>query len=114
VQTASLGRFPRPAPGDPLIEAAREQPLGRRFLGWARFPTVQTDTSATGQVLVHLIDLRYADRAGAGFGSVTVPLPVDRISSTSSYTGSAPLHELGGEPALAPAPAARPPGDRTP
>ena len=89
VQAASLRRFPRPAPGDPIIEAAREQPLGRRFLGWARFPTVQTDTSATGQVLVHLIDLRYADRAGAGFGSVTVPLPADRISSTSSYTGSA-------------------------
>ena len=73
------------------LESAREQPLGRRFLGWARFPTVQTDTSATGQVLVHLIDLRYADRAGAGFGSVTVPLPADRISSMSSYTGSAPL-----------------------
>jgi hypothetical protein len=25
-------------------------------------------------MLVHLIDLRYADRAGAGFGTVSVPI----------------------------------------
>ena len=91
VATASLRTFPRPAPGDPMLEAARQQPLGRRFLGWARFPTMQTDTNAAGQVLVHLIDLRYADRPGAGFGSVTVRLPdgTGPLSSTSSYSESA-------------------------
>jgi inner membrane protein len=91
VDPASLRSFPRPLPGDPLIAAALEQQLGRRFLGWARFPTVQADTNGAGQVLIHLIDLRYADRAGSGFGSVTLPLALTvGISSTSSNSGSAP------------------------
>jgi inner membrane protein len=90
VDPASLRSFPRPFPGDPLVAAARGQQLGRRFLGWARFPTVQADTTAAGGALVHLIDLRYADRPGAGFGSVTLPLITGGISSTSSNSGSAP------------------------
>ena len=65
VEAATLRAFPRPQPGDPLVAAAEEQRLGRRFLGWARFPTVRADTNAAGQPLVHLIDLRYADRPGA-------------------------------------------------
>jgi inner membrane protein len=84
VDTASLRTFPRPQPGDPLVAAAAEQQLGRRFLGWARFPTVRADTDAAGLGVVHLIDLRYADRPGSGFGSVTLPL-----SSRSSNTVSA-------------------------
>ena len=55
-------------------ERADADTVGRRFLGWARFPTVRADTSSAGDVVVHLIDLRYADRPGAGFGSVTLPL----------------------------------------
>jgi inner membrane protein len=90
VDPASLRSFPRPLPGDPLVAAARGQQLGRRFLGWARFPTVQADTNAAGGALVHLIDLRYADRPGSGFGSVTLPLITGGISSTSSNSGSAP------------------------
>jgi hypothetical protein len=91
VDPASLRDFPRPLPGDPLLAAALEQQLGRRFLGWARFPMVRADTNAAGQVLIQLIDLRYADRAGSGFGSVTLPLAgTAAISSTSSNTGSAP------------------------
>ncbi|MEP6687142.1 MAG: hypothetical protein ABJC36_02260, partial [Gemmatimonadales bacterium] len=78
----------RPRPDDPALAAARATPLGQRFLGWARFPTVQTEPR-TGGTLVHLIDLRYADRPGAGFGSVTLALD-DGISSTSSRTGSTP------------------------
>jgi inner membrane protein len=65
--------FPRPPAADPALAAARATPLGRRFLGWARFPTMQTEPHAEG-VRVHLIDLRYADRPGAGFGSVTLEL----------------------------------------
>jgi len=101
IASASLRSFPRPAPGDPLVEAARQQSLGRRFLGWARFPTMQTDTNAAGQVLVHLIDLRYADRPDAGFGSVTLRLPggTGPLSSTSSYSGSAPPRRTPPSPA---------------
>lgn len=65
--------FPRPRPDDPALAAARTTPLGRRFLGWARFPVVQVEERADGTRL-HLIDLRYADRPGAGFGSVTLEL----------------------------------------
>jgi inner membrane protein len=68
-----LRSFPRPGPGDPILAAARGTPLGRRFLGWARFVTVQAE-HGPGGARVHLIDLRYADRPGAGFGSVTVAL----------------------------------------
>jgi inner membrane protein len=101
VAAASLRSFPRPAPGDPLLLAAREQLVGRRFLGWARFPVVETDTTASGRVLVHLIDLRYANRADAGFGSVTLLLPdgVGPLSSTSSYSGSARLRRIRPSPA---------------
>ena len=68
-----LRSFARPSPDDPALAAARATPLGRRFLGWARFPTVQTEPGADGTQL-HLIDLRYADRPGSGFGSVTVSM----------------------------------------
>ncbi len=63
--------FPRPRSDDPVLAAARATMRGRRFLGWARFPTVQAEPGAGGTRL-HLIDLRYAERPGAGFGSVTI------------------------------------------
>lgn len=69
----NLRTFPRPRPGDPMLAAARAIPLGRRFLGWARFPTVQVEPLTDG-ARVHLIDLRYAYRPGADFGAVTVTL----------------------------------------
>jgi inner membrane protein len=84
--------FPRPRSDDPVLAAARATPLGKRFLGWARFPTVQVESRA-GDTLVHLIDLRYADRPGAGFGSVTLPLAA-AVSSMSSRSGSAPLPRI--------------------
>jgi inner membrane protein len=87
-----LRSFPRPRPDDPVLAAARATALGRRFLGWARFPTVQVEPGPGG-TRVHLIDLRYADRAGAGFGSVTV------------VAASPP-------PASGPAPDTRPPSTR--
>jgi inner membrane protein len=87
-----LRGYPRPRPDDPVLAAARATPLGGRFLGWARFPTVQTEPRA-GSTLVHLIDLRYADHPGAGFGSVTLAL-AGRLSSTSSRTGSIPPPQI--------------------
>ena len=86
-----LRTFPRPRADNPVLAAARATLLGRRFLGWARFPTVQVE-EGPGGTRVHLIDLRYADRPGAGFGSVTIaaaspppasgPLPDTRLPST--------------------------------
>ena len=87
VETTSTRSYPRPRPDDPLLARARTLAVGRRFLGWARFPTLRADTSTAGDVVLHLIDLRYADRPGAGFGSVTLPLGrADAVSSTSSYS----------------------------
>jgi inner membrane protein len=69
---ASERRFERPRPEDPALAAARATPLGRRFLMWARFPAVQVEPAPGGGSLIHLMDLRYADRPDAGFGTVTV------------------------------------------
>jgi len=69
---ASERRWPRPGSDNPALTAARATPVGRRFLRWARFPTVQVEAGPAGGSLIHLIDLRYADRADARFGSVTV------------------------------------------
>ena len=44
------------------------------------FPAVQVEAGPNGGSLIHLIDLRYADRPGAGFGSVTVAVPVSPTS----------------------------------
>ncbi len=79
----SLRVFPRPGPDDPgaAAAAAEATPLGRRFLGWARFPVVQVEPNPAGGSFVHLIDLRYADRPGAGFGSVTVRVVTPRPAS---------------------------------
>ncbi|MGH7515345.1 MAG: metal-dependent hydrolase [Gemmatimonadales bacterium] len=69
---ASWRSVPRPRDDDPAMAAARATPLGRRFLGWARFPAVEVEAAPGGGSLLHLIDLRYADRPDAGFGSVTI------------------------------------------
>jgi inner membrane protein len=92
VEPGSLRVFPRPRPDDPALLAARAEPLGRRFLGWARFPTMQVEASPGGGSLVHLIDLRYADRANAGFGSVTVPvlIPLRASAPPSDSAASSP------------------------
>jgi len=69
---ASERRFPRPRPDDPALAAARATPAGERFLLWARFPAVQVEPGPAGGSLIHLIDLRYANRPDTGFGTVTV------------------------------------------
>ena len=84
VDMASLRTVPAARPDDPPVVAARGTTPGRRFLGWARFLTVQVEPNPAGGSLVHLIDLRYTDRPG-GFGSVTIPL-----AELSSPPASAP------------------------
>jgi inner membrane protein len=84
LDAASLRAFPVPRPDDPMLRAAAATPVGRRFLTWARFPTVQVEPDRQGGSLVHLIDLRYTNRAGAGFGSVTVAVTAVSPAPTSS------------------------------
>jgi inner membrane protein len=74
IDPASVRRFPAPSAADPALLAAARTIPGRRFLGWARFPMVQVEQRAEGDV-VHIVDLRYRERAGPGFAVVSVPLP---------------------------------------
>jgi len=86
IEVASLRTVRRPRPDDPVLAAARGTELGRRFLGWARFPVALADSRAGGGSAVHLIDLRYADRPGVRFGAVTVPLVTPPASAPSPGT----------------------------
>jgi inner membrane protein len=88
VDAVTLRTFPVARPDDPLLRAAVATPLGRRFLGWARFPTMQVEPDRAGGSVVHLIDLRYADRPGAGFGSVTIPVAVSPGPISSPLPGT--------------------------
>lgn len=71
VDPSSLMTYPRGRPNHPAVDAAASTVAGRRFLGWARFPTFQIDSSGAGYV-VHMIDVRYAERAGVRFGAVSI------------------------------------------
>jgi inner membrane protein len=75
VDPGSLRSFPRGRPDHPAIAAAVATSSGRRFLGWARFPTYRVESRGDGGFLVHIVDLRYADRPGVSFGSVSIPVP---------------------------------------
>ncbi len=75
VDPHTLQVFPRTVSDHPAVAAARATTVGRRFLGWARFPTYQVEESG-GRYLVHIIDLRYTDRPGSGFGSVSIPVVI--------------------------------------
>ena len=84
VDVASLRSYPRARPHDAAVDAAVGTPLGRRFLSWARFPVIEVERHTDGSAQVHLIDLRYADRPGAGFGTVTIPVPARTAAESSS------------------------------
>jgi inner membrane protein len=71
IDPASIREYPARPPVHPAIAAAVATPEGRRFLGWARFPSFSIDSSAAGYI-VHIVDLRYALRPGVRFGSVSV------------------------------------------
>lgn len=73
IAPASVRSFPLGAATDPAFAAAAATTVGRRFLGWARFPWVQAERGADGAI-VHLVDLRYADRPGSGFATVSIPV----------------------------------------
>lgn len=74
LDAGTVERFPRVALDDPRAAAAATTVVGRRFLGWARFPSLLIDSSSAAPV-VHFIDVRYARRPGVRFGSVSIPVP---------------------------------------
>jgi len=69
----SVRTWAAPAPDDPALSAAAATLVGRRFLGWARFPRVEVE-GRPGDQVVHLIDLRYREQPGTGFATVAIPL----------------------------------------
>lgn len=83
IDPATVKSYPRGQPESAEVASAVRSELGRRFLSWARFPVFQIQSSPGGGALVHLIDLRYADRPGVGFGTVTIEVPEQRASVSS-------------------------------
>ena len=69
---ASLRVFPKGPADHPAVQSAARTMTGRRFLGWARFPTFRLEPAGAGAFVVHIIDLRYADQPGDQFGSVSI------------------------------------------
>ncbi len=78
VNRADVRMFPRGRPSHPAVLQAIQSPVGRRFLGWARFPTFEIEQVGPWQYLVHIVDLRYAREPGYGFGAVSIPVTVPR------------------------------------
>ena len=82
VEPGSVRVHPR-GPGDhPAVRAASTTTTGRRFLSWARFPAFQLEPAGSGAV-VHIVDLRYADRPGVRFGAVSIPVPLPAYPEVS-------------------------------
>ena len=73
VDPAGVRTYPAIRPADPAVAAAAASPDGRRFLTWARFPTFSVERAPAGDV-VHIVDLRYANRPGVSFGTVSLPV----------------------------------------
>lgn len=74
VDPATVRFYPKGQREDPAVPRATSTTLGRRFLRWARFPAFRVERSGAQEVTVHIMDLRYADRAGVRFGAVSIPL----------------------------------------
>ena len=81
VNLAEVQAFPRGRPSHPAVLAAAETPVGRRFLGWARFPTFEIQQLGKGRFMVNIMDVRYARRVGARFGTISIPVTLPTASS---------------------------------
>ena len=74
IEPAGIRIWPALRPAHPAVAAAAATPDGRRFLGWARYPTFSIDSGQAGTT-VHIVDLRYANRPGVRFGAVSIAVP---------------------------------------
>jgi inner membrane protein len=70
----TIRTYPKGSRDDPAVQLAAATTVGKRFLGWARFPSFRVEPLADGGALVHIVDLRYADRPGVRFGAVSIPV----------------------------------------
>ena len=73
VDPALVRVYPKGDRGDPAVARAAATTLGRRFLSWARYPAFRVEDAGDGSI-VHIVDLRYADRPGVQFGAVSIPV----------------------------------------
>jgi inner membrane protein len=71
---ASVRVYPKGPIDYPAVRGAARTTLGRRFLGWARFPAYRVEKTGGVGMIVHIVDLRYADRPGVSFGAVSIPV----------------------------------------
>ncbi len=76
---ASVEVYPKGEASHPAARAAAATTIGRRFLGWARFPAYEIEDLGAGRFVVHIVDLRYADRPGVRFGAVSIPVTIGRL-----------------------------------
>ena len=74
LRPGTLRTFPKGPREHPAVRAAAGTTSGRRFLGWARFPAFEVVQAADGGTVVHIVDLRYADRPGVRFGAISIPI----------------------------------------
>jgi inner membrane protein len=74
LDSASVRIFPKGPTDHPAVRAAAATTVGRRYLGWARFPAFQVEAAGAGDFVVRIVDLRYGDPPGAPIGSVSIPV----------------------------------------
>ena len=72
LDSASIRIFPKGRADHPAVRAAAATTVGRRYLGWARFPAFQVEPAGGGDFVVRIVDLRYGDPPGAPIGSVSI------------------------------------------
>ncbi len=75
--------FSRKRPAHPALPVAAKSALGRRFLGWARFPAFEIEQVGKSRFMVNIMDLRYARRPGEAFGTVSIPVTLPTASGPS-------------------------------
>ena len=76
LDTASVRTFPKGRSDHPAVQAAAATTVGRRYLGWARFPAFEVEPAGGGDFVVRIVDLRYGDPPGARIGSVSIPVTI--------------------------------------
>jgi inner membrane protein len=74
IDPATIRKLSKGPVDHPAVRKAAATTVGRRFLGWARFPTFRLNRVSRADFVVHIVDLRYADSPDAPFGSVSIPV----------------------------------------
>ncbi|HEU5049520.1 MAG TPA: hypothetical protein VFU00_04290, partial [Gemmatimonadales bacterium] len=90
LEPGSIRSYPRGRPRHPAVDAAAASTVGRRFLGWARFPSYRVESRGGNGFTVHIVDLRYAERTGVSFGSVSIPVTLAGSPAAGAEPGAPP------------------------